>query len=164
MYKLAKHIFTLILLLSIGYTSFGQLRPVFRRPPNLQERVLRQNQAARIEAVKEKYINRRLGLTADESERFWPIYRRYQAELVEILKKKRANNSSEQPDGAEQVKIELDLETQLVNVRKQYTAEFMKFLPSEKVSELFKAERDFHDELLKQLNERKQAVNTTPAN
>jgi hypothetical protein len=164
MYKSAKHIFALLFLLSVGYTSFGQLRPVYRRPPNLQERVIRQNQAARIEAVKERYINRRLNLTAGESERFWPIYRQYQEKIVAIRKKKRLNNSSAQPDGTEQIQNELNYEADLVNVRKQYTNEFLKFLPSEKVSELFKAEREFQDELIKQLHERNQAVNTTPAN
>jgi hypothetical protein len=47
-------------------------------------------------------------------------------------------------------------------VRKYYTTEFLKILPPEKVSEMTKAEKEFHDELIKQLRERESATNPPP--
>jgi hypothetical protein len=167
MYKLARYIFASLLLLVIGYKGFGQLRPVrpvFRRPPNFEERVITRQQVRqnKVEQVRETYIGRRLALTSDESVKFWPIYRQYQDALTAVREKRRVNNSKEQPDGAAQVQNELYYEGELVNIRKFYTSEFLKILPPEKVSEMFKAEREFTDELIKQLRERSQANNSPP--
>jgi head-tail adaptor len=159
MYKLARYIFILFLLLGIGANTFGQVR-VFRRPPNFQQRVIRQQNGGvnKIEAVRESYINQRLKLTADEGQRFWPVYRRYWAAIKEIRRKKRLNNSADQANGTEQINRELYYERELVNTRSFYTSEFLKILPPDKVSEIFKSEREFQDELIKQLSERSQPV------
>ncbi len=58
------------------------------------------------------------------------------------------------PNGSQQAVNELQYETELVNIRKQYLSEFMKILPPEKVSLLYKSERDFNDEVVRQLSER----------
>jgi hypothetical protein len=157
MYKLAKYIFALLFLLVIGCKTFGQGRPrmIFRRPPNFQQRVIRQqNGITRVEVVRENYIGQRLNLTSEESQKFWPTYRRYQDALKEVRRKKRLNNSSAQANGTDQIQKELFYESELVNIRKFYTDEFLKILPPDKVSEIFKSEREFTDELIKQLTER----------
>lgn len=163
MYKLVRHISTLLILLVIGFKSFGQLhprRPEIHRPPNYEQRII--NRQSRVEQVRENYINRRLALGSDQAEKFWPIYRRYQDAITAVRAKKRVNNSNTQADGTEQVQMELYYESELVNIRKFYTNEFLKILPPEKVSELFKAEREFTDELIRQLRERSQTVNNPP--
>jgi hypothetical protein len=167
MYKLAKHIFIIFLLLGICSKTFGQIggRPIFKRPPTFQERVLRRQQNGgvnRIEQVREQYVGHRLSLSADEGQKFWPVYRRYQEALKEIRRKKRLNNSSEQVNGTEQINKELFYESELVDTRKYYTGEFLKILPPDKVSEIFKSEREFTDELIKQLSERNQPVKNNP--
>lgn len=159
MYKSIRHVFILLLLLVIGSKSFGQLRPVVHQP-RLEQRINREAAMQRVERVKEKYISQRLSLNSDEAVKFWPVYRRYQAEILVIRAKRRLNNSAAQPDGAEQIQNELNFEADLVNVRKRYTNEFLKFLPAEKVSELFKAEKEFQDELIRTLKERSQATPT----
>jgi hypothetical protein len=166
MYKLARYIFIIFLLLGICSKSFGQVvRPLLRRPPNFQQRVIRRQQNVgvnRIEEVREEYINKRLSMTADQGQRFWPVFRRYRAALREILIKKRQNNAPDQPNGADQINRELFYESELVNTRKYYTDEFLKILPPEKVSLIFKSERDFNDELIKQLSERNEAIKNNP--
>ncbi len=159
MNKTIRHIL-IVLLLLIGSKSFGQLRPILRRPPGLQQRINREAAVQRVERVKERYISQRLILSSDEAVKFWPIYRQYQAEIAAIRIKKRANNSAAQPDGAEQVQNELNYEADLVNIRKKYTNEFLRFMPAQKVSELFKAEREFNDELIRTLKERSESNNT----
>jgi len=152
-------------MLAIGYQSFGQLhplRPVIRRPPNFQQRVIKSAQVRRVEAVKENYISKRLSLTTEQSEKFWPIYHRYQDALATVRANRRVNET--QPDGSEQVQNELFYETEIVNIRKFYTNEFLKIMPAEKVSEMLKAEKEFTNELIRQLRERNQAAtqNGTP--
>lgn len=137
---------------------------MFRRPPSFQQRVItrQQNGVSKIEGVRERYISQRLNLTADESQKFWPIYRRYQDALKEIRRKKRLNNSNAQANGTEQIQRELYYESELVNIRKYYTDEFLKILPPDKISEMFKSEREFTDELIKQLSERSEPVKNNP--
>lgn len=166
MYKLAKYIFILFLLLGIGTTAFGQIgRPIFRRPPNFQQRVIRRQQNVgvnKVDEVRERYIGQRLNLTPEQGQKFWPLYRSYQDALKEIRKLRRLNNSNAQPNGNEQIKKELYYESEIVNTRKYYTDEFLKILAPNKVSEIFKSEREFNDELIKQLSERSEPVKSNP--
>ncbi|HEY9001249.1 MAG TPA: hypothetical protein VIM89_07840 [Mucilaginibacter sp.] len=166
MYKLARYIFIIFLFFGICTKSFGQVvRPLLRRPQNFQERVIQRPQnrgVNRIESVREQYINQRLSMSPEQGQRFWPVYRRYRQSLKEILRKKRINNSADQPNGTDQINRELYYESELVNTRKYYTDEFLKILPPEKVSLIFKSERDFNDELLKQLTERSEGLKNNP--
>jgi hypothetical protein len=107
----------------------------------------------RIQAVKEGFISRQLNLRPEQAEKFWPLYRQYQSEVWNIRRLKRLNNSDAQANGSEQINKDLDYDTQLVNLRKHYNEEFLKILPPEKVSELYKSEREFTDELIKQVHE-----------
>ena len=125
---------------------------VQRRPIERMERVPAPGR--RVELVKEDFIAKRLNLTSDQSKAFWPVYRRYVQDLTAVRIAKRINNSSSTTDGTEQIDKELAYETELLNIRKHYRDEFLKILPPEKVSELYKSEREFNDEIVKQLGER----------
>ncbi len=96
----------------------------------------------------------RLKLTPEQAKAFWPLYRQYVQEQTAIRIAKRLNNSKDSPDGTQQIDNDLKYETELVNIRKHYRDEFLKILPPEKVSQLYKSEREFTDEMLRQLTER----------
>ncbi|MES2807759.1 MAG: hypothetical protein V4619_03995 [Bacteroidota bacterium] len=163
---LYKYIFGVMLLMALSYGGYAQnLRP------NQPQRKLQQKNFAppaakvaapqniglsKIQGVKEAFLKEELALTKDQDTHFWPVYRKYQAELHEIRRLKRLNNSDAQANGAEQVKKDMDYDAQLVNIRKHYNEEFLKILPSEKVSQLLKSERAFNDELLRKLHNEKQ--------
>jgi hypothetical protein len=159
MNKFIKPIFCILFVLAFSYKSFGQRRvrmPVERyRPVQRGYPVNRQpNPGRKMELVKEGYIGLRLKLTPDESKAFWPLYRQYVQDQTAIRILKRQNNSTTSPDGTVQIDKELAYEQQLVEIRKHYRDEFLKVLPPEKVSELYKSEREFNDEVLRQLSER----------
>ena len=155
MTKLIRFVFFILFTLTLSHNGFGQLRmrmSVQRRPIERMERV--PAPARRVELVKEGFISKRLDLTAEQSKAFWPLYRRYVQDLTAVRIAKRLNNSSSTTDGTEQIDKELAYETEMVNIRKHYRDEFLKILPPEKVSELYKSEREFNDEIVKQLGER----------
>jgi hypothetical protein len=160
MNKLIKPILCILFVLAFGYNSFGQRRvrmPVERFGPPIRHvnPVNRQpNPGRRIELVKEGYISLRLKLTPEEGRAFWPLYRQYVQDQTAIRILKRQNNSNASVDGTVQIDKELAYEQQLVEIRKHYRDEFLKILPPEKVSELYKSEREFNDEVLRQLSER----------
>jgi hypothetical protein len=156
MNKLLKPVLCMLFIMAIGYKSYGQFR--MRVPVHVQRGApinrVRPNAGKRMELVKESFISQKLNLTADEAKVFWPLYRRYVQDQTAVRILKRQNNSTNSPDGTEQIDKELDYEAQLVEIRKHYKDEFLKILPPEKVSQLYKSERQFNDEAVKILSER----------
>jgi hypothetical protein len=155
MLKLIRYIVIIAVFTVFGLKSFGQVRirvPVVRRQP-YRPRVEVQASGRRLELIKENYISRRLNLTFDQARQFWPVYRKYVQDqtAIRIAKQQALQNSANDPQGPEK---ELELETELVNTRKQYLEQFMRILPAEKVTALYQAEREFNIELVRQLGER----------
>jgi len=108
----------------------------------------------KLEQVKESFISRQLKLTPQEASAFWPLYREYVEKLTAVRILKRMNNSDKSVDGTEQIRKDLDYESQIVAIKKQYSNQFLRILPPEKVSELYKSERQFNDEALRILSEK----------
>ena len=104
------------------------------------------NRQEKIEALKIAFITQKLQLTPAEAEKFWPIYNQYTEEIKSISK-----NS-----GSSDV---LENEQQLLNVRKKYKASFEKILGPQKMNNLFNAEREFRNVLIKRLKSRNQQRN-----
>jgi len=163
MKALTKYIFVSLLLLAVGYgagaqgiprNSFrpsgpGAGQPRFNQMPNASG-------VQKLQVIKEKYLDQNLQLTTDEAARFWPIYKRYQEEILEVRRLKRLNNSDAQANGREQVKKDLEFDGRLVEIKTRYNSEFLKVLPPEKLSRLYKSEREFSDEVIRMLGEHQQ--------
>ena len=99
----------------------------------------------RVEALKIAFITRKLDLSTEEAQKFWPIYNKYSAELRKVRVDARLNKEAE-----------IETEEKILNIRKRYNTEFAKALPAEKVNAFFKAEKEFGTMLQKELMERKQ--------
>lgn len=158
MNKFSRVVFGILFTLSVGLTSYSQsLRtttPVQLTNPNNRPAVRNLAAVKKLELVKENFISRQLKLTPAQASKFMPVYRRYQQELTAVKILKRINNSNATANGTQQIDNELAYDTQLVQIRKHYRDEFLKILPPEKVSEIYKSEREFNDEVLRQLKER----------
>ncbi len=162
MHRLVKFILFIVVIFTTGYKTMAQGR--FRQFPNNRPFLERRfNQrlnnpkpagANKLNAIKNAYINKQMNLTPDEADRFWPVYDRYQQELTNVLRERRQNNSSPQPNGIDQVNREMSYDQQILNIKARYKDEFLRILPPDKVSVLYKSEREFKDELIKQLSER----------
>lgn len=112
----------------------------------------RSNATSSVVAARENYVNKQLNLSDEEAAKFWPVYRRYHQEVSKVRRAKRLNMSNTRSD--DQIKKDLAYDEQLVNIKKHYNEEFLKILPPEKVSRIYRSEREFTDELIKQLGER----------
>jgi hypothetical protein len=169
MSKLLKHIFSLLFIGIIGYQIYGQERLVPRRVEHrpVYERVLvrgNQNSENKVLNVKERFIRQELDLSPDQSERFFPLYHEYQMELFNMQRLKRLNNTNAQVNGTKQIDKDLYYETQIVNIKQHFKDAFLKILPPEKVSELYKSEKEFNDELVRSLSERNSNTPPPPGN
>ncbi len=141
-------------MLCVG-NAFGQIE-TYRVVPGRRPFYYRQNTQnpeRRVESVKINYLRARLNLSPYQAQRFFPLYQEYQQELFNVRKLKRQNNLNS-VDGTEQINKELMYENEIVQIKVKFNNAFLKVLPPDKVSELYKSEREFNDELVRQLSDR----------
>jgi hypothetical protein len=157
MNKLLRYLFFVLITIGSGndeaFAQVDNMRSNFRRTPapNTNFKVKRN---PKLDAARNRFIAQQLALTDEEARKFWPLYKQYQQELTAVRILKRLNNSSSQANGTEQIDKDLLYDSQVVAIRKHYRDEFLKILPAEKVSELYKSESEFTNELIRQLSER----------
>jgi len=145
-----KYIFVIAAIVCISQAGFAQGRrmgPPVNQAPGVRPKSIPQ--------IKLEYISKQLALSPEQTLRFQVIYRNYEREDHAVMILKRLNNSDAQANGADQVNKELDYEAQLVAVHKKYTDQFLKIMPPEKVSLIFKSERTFNDIMLHELKEKR---------
>jgi hypothetical protein len=111
------------------------------------------NKREKIEALRVAFITQKLNFTADESQKFWPVYNEYQDKLRTSRKEFRnqPNTFVNDKDAQEYIDAELLLKQREFNLYKEYYEKIKKTIPIKKVAELRQAEEDFKKELLKQL-------------
>ena len=110
-----------------------------------QNNLSKESDGSRIEALKIAYITKKLNLSPDEAQRFWPIYNNYANEMREVRREQRKNNASE-----------LETEEKFLLIRKKYNSEFARALKPDKVNAFFRSEKDFGNFVQKELSERRQ--------
>jgi len=101
----------------------------------------------RLEALKIAYVTKRLDLSPEEAQKFWPIYNQYAEEL------KRARQ-----DAIRGNKSEIELDESLLNIRKKYSVSFGQAISPQKIDTFFKSEKEFGAYVQKEM-ERRQLKN-----
>ena len=109
-----------------------------------------------IEAIKIGYITRRLELTPEESQKFWPIYNQYQKELSFLNQQKKQARIQNANNPNQLIDDDFSYDTKILEMRKKYRFKFNQVISDEKVKRLYIAERDFREELIKQLRQRQE--------
>lgn len=111
----------------------------------------------KIKSAEIAYLAKQLDLTPEEAQKFWPLYNNYTHEVELLIAERRRNRQQDRKDDAaarQALEKEMDIEQRMVNVRNRYKREFLKALPPRKASSVFKAEREFRAQLIRQLKER----------
>jgi hypothetical protein len=113
-------------------------------PGFTQENAGQKPDGSRLEALKIAYITKKLDLTTEEAQRFWPVYNRYMEEI-------RGARQGYQVD-----KDEIRLEENVLNIRKKYSVDFNKALSPAKVNLFFRSEKEFGGFVQKEWQQRRQ--------
>ena len=142
--KLKKGIWSIIVCLTLNLSLFAQDR---------RERY------EQIEAIKVAFITKKLDLTTEEAQKFWPVYNNYQKELMELMKKRREDRQKTDIAPNDKINADLAYETKMLDLKKKYKKLYSKAIPSEKILLLYQAEREFREHLIKQLNHRRKSSN-----
>jgi hypothetical protein len=116
----------------------------------------------KIEAARIAYLTDQLGLTPDEAEKFWPVYREFAAKRLELKKqyrhaKRNPNpNVSTEENEKQLVDLGLNLKQQELDLEKDYSGKLMKVISAQKVRALPEAEKRFRLMILDQIQRRQQ--------
>lgn len=98
----------------------------------------------KIKALEIAFISRKLNLTENEAQRFWPIYNEYKRDVNQVMLAQRNNPN----------KDVVDDEQRVLDIRKQYRDRFVGVIGQPRMNKFFQAEREFRGVLLNQLKNR----------
>jgi hypothetical protein len=115
----------------------------------------------RIKNLRIAYISDKLGLTPDQAEKFWPVYRQFvleRAQLRNELKSAQLNNirSAAEPK-KQQALIDLGLQVKQkeLNLEKEYSGRLLQVINAQQMLNLHKAEQEFRSLIINQLQQRR---------
>lgn len=119
-----------------------------------------------IEAQKVGFLTKKLDLTPEEAQKFWPVYNQYDDKLQELRKKRRLDmkNAKENFDSLTDKEVEqlvdneMDFRQKELDIQKEYHAKFKSLLSIKKVAQLYRAEEEFKRFLLNELKDRKPPI------
>jgi transposase len=121
-----------------------------------------QEKKENIEAQKVAYITKKIGLTADEAQKFWPVYNQAQKEKKEVRRQRRETikerkRIDEMTDAEVQKAMEaiFTAKQKELDIDKSYHAKYLTILPAKKVAKLYQAEEEFKRILLERLKDSK---------
>lgn len=141
---LHKYLLVITVLLSTFFYTKSQ--------PNIR------NTKQKIEAQKVAFMTRRLNLTVEEAQKFWPVYNEYMIKKNNLLKKEKAllakfKNKSENLSDKELEKLaddNIEIQIKEANLAKIYHQKFKTVLPIKKVIRYYQAENQFKRVILNQ--------------
>jgi hypothetical protein len=135
--------------------AFGQEQPEADnavQDPKVQER---------IRNLRIAYISDKLGLTPEQAEKFWPVYREFSDQrktLYQDFAKSRREFNAQNPtpnEQEEQVRLGLELKQKELDLEKDYSGRLMKIITAQQMLNLRKAEGDFQRMILQQVQQRR---------
>ncbi|MDZ4715685.1 MAG: hypothetical protein SH819_09470 [Cytophagales bacterium] len=150
-----KYILTLaVLLLAVPCTVFAQedMDLPQQMDPKAREKV---------EATRIALISNRLGLTPDQAEKFWPVYREFAQKRGEVRSEfqraQRSMNPKEvSPEKQQQlISLGLQLKQRELDLEKDYSGRILRVISAQQLINLRRAEQDFRQMILNQLQQRR---------
>lgn len=122
---------SMIVLFSVSSVLYAQ-----EQPDNKEQE--------KIKALEIAFISRKLNLTENEAQRFWPIYNEYKRDVRQVMLTQRNNPKRDV----------LNEEQMIIDVRKKYKERFVGVIGQPRMNKFFEAEREFRGVLLNQLKNR----------
>lgn len=139
------------------FTVLFSVTMVFGAMAQRGERDMRQIYDAKV-----SMISNRLKLSAEQSEKFWPIYHEYSEKRREIRRAQRGVINERREGGMTDktalmnLKEVQELKQKEVDLEKQYQERFLTVITPTQLAELQSAEKSFNDMLLQRLDRRRE--------
>lgn len=118
----------------------------------------REGHREKIRALKTAHITEGLNLTAQEAQKFWPVYNKYEQKRRQLHKQEHRDIENIECISEEKAKKMLDeyvrLEREDYLLKKQFFQELGTILSAQRIIQLKKVEDDFNRKLLKEYRAR----------
>ena len=111
--------------------------------PALAQEPVEKTEGGPVEPLKIAYITKKLNLSTEEAQKFWPIYNDYMKEIRQARLESKGES-------------EIITEEKILNIRKKYNTQFANALPAPKVNQFFHSEKEFNNFVRKEWMERNQ--------
>jgi hypothetical protein len=147
----------IVALLTSSFGLFAQdervtEQPALERDPKAREK---------IEAARIGMITNKLGLSPEQAEKFWPIYREFAEKRMGLRQEFKTEQQKIKPENAnpEQqkrlVELGLNLKQKELDLEKTYSGRLLNVISAEQMLNLRTAERDFQRMIIQQLQQRR---------
>ena len=119
------------------------------------------NVRAKMESARIALITNRLGLTPEQAEKFWPVYREFAQKRQEIRREFRQAQKGVDPNNPDAKKQEalvnlgLQLKQKELNLEKDYSGRIMNVITAQQLLNLRRAEQDFRQYIINELARRR---------
>ena len=116
----------------------------------------------KIESARIALITERLGLSPEQAEKFWPVYRQYNMERREIRKEFREARqgvdmkSLTEEQSKQLVQKSMEMKQKELNLEKEYASRLTEVISTQQLFRLKNAEKDFQQMILKRIQEQRQ--------
>ncbi|HEX8515824.1 MAG TPA: hypothetical protein VF868_06460 [Bacteroidia bacterium] len=119
----------------------------------------REEKRDNIESMKIAFLTKKLSLTPEEAQQFWPVYNQYTDKIQELRRKRRTEHKEikHNIDEMSDKEVEQDVDNEIIfrqkeiDIQKEYHTKFKAVLPVKKVAKLYQAEEQFKRVLLDKL-------------
>src|ERR1035437_151533 len=156
----ALSLLALILTINVAIAQPPPPPPANHRPPREEKQ---REKKENIEAQKVAFITKKVELTPEEAQQFWPVYNQYQGKLQELRKKRRQDikeakenfEAMTDKDVEQLVDDEIVFRQKELDIQKEFHSKFKTLLPIKKVAKLYQAEEQFKRYLLNELKDRR---------
>lgn len=119
-----------------------------------------QDRKESVEAAKMAFLTDKMGLTTEQSQKFWPLYNEYEAKRRELVKAYRSGYREDVDQLSEQeAKARLDsmfsTQEKELELEKEYVARYQRVISPNQIIKLYRSEREFTKLLLRKLDNNK---------
>ena len=119
-----------------------------------------QDRKESVEAAKMAFLTDKMGLTTEQSQKFWPLYNEYEAKRRELVKAYRSGYREDVDQLSEQeAKARLDsmfnTREKELELEKEYVARYQRVISPNQIIKLYRSEREFTRLLLRKLDNNK---------
>ena len=116
----------------------------------------------RVDVLKVSFITKKLNLTVEEAQIFWPVYNAYDDAMSKLRKERKADlkdfmapgKTLTDKDYEQFVDNQIIYQQQELDIKKLYHSKFKQVLPMQKVAQLYRAEEQFKKYLLDEIKKR----------
>jgi len=113
---------------------------------------------SRMEAKRIGYITEELDLSAEEAQKFWPIYNDFQDEMKELKKKSKEDGKRDiefnDAEGEAFLNQIFDKEQKVLDLKRMYYSKMESAISKAKIAKLYTLERRFRDKVYSSLKRR----------